>query len=116
MIERVKNVYVQADRVSSVLPFYTALLGTEPLFVDGERWAQFKAGGLTVALAGEDEAAGGPGAGWVVTVEVADLAAATDAAIAASGVVKEERDMGDHGRAVVVQDPAGNLVTLWAST
>jgi predicted enzyme related to lactoylglutathione lyase len=116
VIERVKNVYVQADRVSSVLPFYTKLLGAEPLFVDGERWAQFKIGGLTVALAGEEEAAGGAGAGWVVTLETEDLAAARKAAVEAGGVVEEERDMGDHGSAVVLRDPAGNLVTLWAST
>jgi predicted enzyme related to lactoylglutathione lyase len=116
LIERVKNVYVQADRVSSVLPFYRRVLGAEPLFVDGERWAQFKVGDLTVAVAGEDEAAGGAGAGWVVTVEVADLSAARQAAIDAGGVVVEEREMGDHGSAVVLRDPAGNLVTLWASS
>jgi predicted enzyme related to lactoylglutathione lyase len=116
MIERVKNVYVQAELVSSVLPFYKRLFNVEPLFVDGERWAQFKLADLTVAIAGNDEAPDGPGAGWVVTLEVTNLFAAMQEAVDAGGVVEQERDMGDHGRAVVIRDPAGNLVTLWAST
>jgi predicted enzyme related to lactoylglutathione lyase len=111
-----KNVYVQSDQVSEVLPFYRTLLGAKPLFVDGERWAQFKVGDLTLAVAGEGEAPGGAGAGWVVTFETDDLGAARDEAVEAGGVVVEERDMGDHGRAVILRDPAGNLVSLWSSS
>jgi predicted enzyme related to lactoylglutathione lyase len=116
VIKRVKNVYVQADQVSEVLPFYKTLLGAEPLFVDGERWAQFKVGDLTLAVAGEDEAPGGAGAGWVATFETDDLPAARETAVEAGGVVVEERDMGDHGNAVILRDPAGNLVALWSSS
>jgi predicted enzyme related to lactoylglutathione lyase len=112
--ERVKNVYVQTARVSDVLEFYQRVLDSAPQFVDGEKWAQFKIGELTVALAGEEESAGAPGAGWVLTLEVPDLQEAQRRALAAGGSVVDERDMGDHGVAVVLRDPVGNLTTLWA--
>jgi predicted enzyme related to lactoylglutathione lyase len=114
MIQRVKNVFVQAARVSDVLPFYESLLGSEPLFVDGERWSQFKVGDLTVALAGEEEATGGAGAGWVLTVETSDMDGTLRAALDAGAELVEDRGMGDNGRAVILRDPAGNLVALWS--
>jgi predicted enzyme related to lactoylglutathione lyase len=113
MTSRVKNVFAQADRVSDLLAFYTSVLGSEPLFVDGERWAQFSHGGVTVALAGSSEVVDGAGRGWVLTLEVPDLAEAERRALEAGGVVHARRDLGGHGTTVIVRDAANNATALW---
>ena len=40
--------------------FWQQLLGTEPTFVDGDRWAQFDVGGRRISLAGADRFADAP--------------------------------------------------------
>jgi predicted enzyme related to lactoylglutathione lyase len=114
VISRVKNVIVQADGVAELAPFYERLLGQGPEFTDGDRWAQFRFGGSVLALAGEDESFAADRRGWTVTFEVDDLEAAEAALAEVGGTVRERRDMGDHGRAVVLSDPVGNLLVLWA--
>jgi predicted enzyme related to lactoylglutathione lyase len=110
---KIKNAFVQSPAVSAVLPFYEKVLGLRPQFVDGDRWAQFKVDGVTIALAGESESVADT-QGWVLTFEVPDLEAVVAVVEASGGVVLERRDMGDHGRSVIVRDPAGNVTALWA--
>ena len=66
------------DDMAAAARTWSALLGVDPTFVDGERWAQFDvsvAGG--VALAGTDRVADVPG----LMIKVADVAAARTQAI-----------------------------------
>lgn len=57
-----------ADMTAAVA-FMSAVLGTEPTFVDGDRWAQFDVAGGRLALSGADRVHDGP----AVLVKVSDL-------------------------------------------
>src|SRR5689334_11411502 len=59
--------------MAGAVDFVGAVLGIEPTFVDGERWAQFDLNGARLALASGSESSGSA----QVMVKVADLAAVT---------------------------------------
>ena len=47
-----------AARLADGVRFLTTVLGIEPTFVDGERWAQFDLGGARLALASGADSSG----------------------------------------------------------
>ena len=49
----------------------------------------------------------------VVQPRVDDIAASRDQIAAGGAEIIEERDMGDHGKALTFRDPDGNLVQLF---
>lgn len=78
---RVPEVVMSAQGLSAAFPvgdmtaavaFMKAVLGIDPTFVDGDRWAQFDLNGNRIALAGTDR----EGEGASVMVKVPDLEAA----------------------------------------
>jgi len=87
---------------------WTALLGVEPTFVDGDRWAQFDVGGGRLALSGE----GVPDLPGVM-VKVDDLEDACRRA-RAEGLEVGEMAEGAHERRCVVRDQQGWPVVLYA--
>ena len=115
MIERLRQVFTHARDFDAQVRFYEAL-GFSLQFRDGDRWAQFAAGDVSFALACADEALGAAPGEWMPVFEVASLASAMDAALAAGGSAGEVRDMGGHGRTVRVTDSAGVPFALFART
>jgi hypothetical protein len=109
-----------AERVAAVVPVddlpravtaWSALLGSEPTFVDGDRWAQFDvAGGGRIALAGTDRFSDRPGA----MVKVADVTAARDAAVA-SGWIAGDPETGPHEVRCVLHADDGTPVVIYSS-
>jgi catechol 2,3-dioxygenase-like lactoylglutathione lyase family enzyme len=108
----------EAQSIASVLPvpdlegavsFWRDVLGVEPTFVDGDRWAQFDLGGRRLALSGTDRVAPMPG----VMVKVDDLAAAK-ASLEASGVEVGETAAGPHESRFVATAPGGWPVVFYA--
>lgn len=106
-----------AQRISLALPtddllaavdWWSRTLGSEPTFVDGDRWAQFDLAGGRLALMGSDRVGGGAP---VAMVKVADL----DAAVAADGANFGPIEKGPHERRSLGTDPAGNAVVLYGS-
>ena len=63
-----------AARLADGVEFMKAVLGIEPTFVDGERWAQFDLGGARLALASGAESSGAAQA----MVKVVDATAAAE--------------------------------------
>lgn len=113
MIKRIQNAYYVVNNVSETATFYRDVLGLKLMFQDGERWAQFDAGGGNFSLGAPEEAAPGA-AGAVVVFEVTDLEQAAGRIAAAGGEILARRDMGAHGRTLAFRDPAGNVVQLFA--
>jgi catechol 2,3-dioxygenase-like lactoylglutathione lyase family enzyme len=99
------------DDLDAAVEFYRQVLGTEPTFVDGDRWAQFDLGGTRLALAGADRASDAPG----IMVKVADIDAARDAAKVA-GLDASPIDQGPHERRFLLTSPDGHAVTVYAPT
>ena len=92
------------------MAWYRTVLGVEPTFVDGDRWAQFDLGGTRLALAGRDRAADAAG----VMVKVADVEAAR-AALVATGLDAGPVQQGPHERRCTLTSPDGHAVTLYST-
>jgi catechol 2,3-dioxygenase-like lactoylglutathione lyase family enzyme len=107
-VERITTVLPVADLAAAV-ETWTAVLGVEPTFVDGDRWAQFDAAGARIALAGSDRVSDAAG----VMLKVGDLEAARTELGAAGldvGAVQE----GPHELRCAATGPDGASIVLYA--
>ncbi|HEX2216441.1 MAG TPA: VOC family protein [Xanthobacteraceae bacterium] len=111
-VTRIQNAYYVARNMNATVAFYHDALGLKLKFQDGERWAQFDAGGGNFSLASADEAPLDAGGG-VVVFEVTEIETMADRIAAAGGEVLGRRDMGGHGRTLTFRDPAGNVLQLF---
>lgn len=109
-ITRIRTAYVAVDDVTAAVAFYQALLGP-PRFRDGDRWAQFDAGGTGFAVASRAEAAR-DATGTVIVFE-SDADEDHQDLIAAGAKPLEARDMGSHGHTRTYQAPDGHLFQLF---
>src|SRR4051812_24669478 len=108
----VKTVYQITTRMNDSIAFYGELLGMPLKFHDGNSWAQFDAGGTSLALSSPEEAA--PGAtGTVVVLEVDNLEEVRKLLEGIGASVTPVRDMGDHGRVMSSHDPDGNVLQIF---
>jgi len=108
-VERLAPVLPAADLEAAVRA-WAAVLGAEPTFVDGDRWAQFDVAGSRLSLAGADRVADVPG----VMVRVRDVAAARQRALGL-GLEAGETVEGAHEVRCVVRGPDGWPIVLYAS-
>lgn len=88
--------------------FVSAVLGIEPTFVDGERWAQFDLGGSRLALAAGTESSGSA----QVMVKVADIDAVV-ARLTAAGWDVAGPVAGPHEVRATVTGPDGWTVAVY---
>lgn len=109
---RLQNVYVAARHPRQLHDFYTAALGLQLKFNDGDRWFQYGIGNTNVSLACLEEAAPAT-SGLVMVFEVDDFDGAQERITAAGGQVLGMRDMGSHGAVLSLRDPEGNIVQLF---
>ncbi len=97
------------DDLHAAVLTWAALLGVQPKFVDGDRWALFEADGRRLALAGTDRDSDLAG----VMVKVDDLIAARGRAEAAGLAVGAVRE-GPHETRFTLTAPGGWPVTFYA--
>jgi predicted enzyme related to lactoylglutathione lyase len=110
--KRLQNVYLVARDVAAQSAFYERVLGLPAKFRDGDRWAQYAAGGPGFAIACAEEAKPAQG-GTVMVFEVEDFEGVEDAVVAGGGRIEARRDMGSHGAVLSLRDPEGNIVQLF---
>jgi catechol 2,3-dioxygenase-like lactoylglutathione lyase family enzyme len=99
---------VPVPDLAEAVAFWTALLGVEPTFVDGDRWAQFDANGRRIALAGTDRFADVPS----VMLKSGDLEA-TRTQLEAMGLQASEIVEGAHERRFTAVTPGGWTIALY---
>ncbi len=97
------------DDLAGAVAIWSAMLGVNPTFVDGAKWAQFDVGGRRIALAGTDRTADLP----AVMIKVGDLAAARDAALA-QGLATGPLQEGAHEIRCAVTGPGGWPIVFYA--
>jgi catechol 2,3-dioxygenase-like lactoylglutathione lyase family enzyme len=109
---------MSVERMSFVLPvpdlavavsFWGGVLGIDPTFVDGDRWAQFDHGNVRLALAGTDQVSALPGA----MLKVSDLEE-TCQRLAKDGYQVSDIATGAHERRAVAAGPGGWPIILYA--
>jgi predicted enzyme related to lactoylglutathione lyase len=113
VLKRVQSVYYTVKDMNRAVDFYQNVFGMKLKFRDGDKWAQFDGGNVSVALSCPEESASAEG-GAVVALEVDDMAAYEAKLKAAGAVVIQRRDMGSHGSVVAFRDTEGNIVQLFA--
>lgn len=104
------NVFYRVQDMDAAVRFYTEVLGFALKLRDGDRWAAFDVGGMTLAV--EGGAAGGPG-GATVSLRVDDLGAVV-AALKSKGATVGDIEKGAHEQRARLVDPAGNQLVLYA--
>jgi predicted enzyme related to lactoylglutathione lyase len=108
---RLQNIYLVARDLPALSTFYDKVLGLPLKVRDGERWAQYNAGGTSFSLSCAEEAL--PAVqGAVLVFEVADFKGMEQTVAGAGGTVLGVRDMGSHGCVMSVRDSEGNIVQL----
>jgi catechol 2,3-dioxygenase-like lactoylglutathione lyase family enzyme len=89
---------------------WRSILGAEPTFVDGERWAQFNVGSIRIALAGADQASRAPS----LMFKVEDLEAQR-ARLLEAGVSLSVIQTGPHERYFEAHATDGWRATFYAA-
>lgn len=112
MLGTVRQVVVPVDDIDAALAYYRDELGLALKFQDGDRFAAFALGELTLALAGPGEQPAGSG-GIALGVKVEDLQQAIDAVLQSGGSLLAEPHTGAHERRATVRDRFGVLVALY---
>ena len=112
-VKKLRQVFIVAADLDAQVRFYGETLGLALQFRDGDRWVQFQAGDVSIALAGAAEGMGAPLNVPVPVFEVSDLDAALREIAAHGHVTHGVRDMGGHGRSAAVEDPAGTFLVLF---
>lgn len=110
-----KQVYLTAAEPEGLARFYEGL-GLTIRFADPGKWVQFAGEKTSFCVAGPTESVSTHSRDAVLVFEVADLEAAIGRARAMGAEVSDEiRDMGAHGRVVLVRDPHGNTIQFYQS-
>jgi predicted enzyme related to lactoylglutathione lyase len=112
-VKKLRQVYIVGSDLNAQVRFYQETLGLPLQFRDGDRWVQFQAGETSLALASAAEGQGAPTGVPVPVFEVTDLDQARGELIAAGATIAPTRDMGAHGRTLMVTDPAGVRLMLF---
>jgi predicted enzyme related to lactoylglutathione lyase len=114
MLKRVSNAHYWTKKMDAAVSFYRDVLGLNFRLRAGDDWAEFDAGGTTVALHGTYEAHAPPTDGATVVFEVDDLEGEMRA-LSERGVTFEGEvsDVPGYGRFVSFRDPDGNLLQVF---
>lgn len=108
-IQRIGNVFYHAADMDASVLFYTDVVGLTLKFRDGDNWAAFDVGGMTLAL--EGGAPGGPG-GATVSLRVDGLSEVVSQ-LRSHGALVSDIASGAHERKATLTDPDGNSLVLY---
>ena len=111
LVKKVGMVIHPVEDLDAAAAFYADALGLEEKFRDGDRFAAFDAGGVTVALAAGDEAVAESTA---ISFKVDDVAAATERLQAAGAKLLRGPEEGPHELRAVLADLSGNAFIVYA--
>ena len=107
-IERLGNVFYRVRDMDAAVAFYAQVLGLPLKFRDGDNWAAFDVGGVTLALEGGSAAGGG--ATVSLRVQGLDEVIAT---LRQAGATVSDATQGAHERRAELTDPSGNTLVLY---
>jgi len=108
-----RQIIQPVENIAQAVDFYSRAFGLHVRFVDDDRFAALDAGGAVLALAaGEENLAGHSAPAFKVT----DLDGFLASFSAAGGTTLRGPEVGPHERRVVVADPWGNRIVVYASS
>lgn len=108
---QLRTVMMNVKDMDKACRFYGDTMGLSLQFRDGDRWAAFDAGGVTLGLAGQSERAAEKIA---LNFKVADVEQAVDHIVASGGRLESAVVTGAHERRASVRDADGHLIILYS--
>ena len=112
LAKKVGMVIHPVDDLDRAEAFYRDALGLDAMFRDGDRFAAFKAGDVTIALAAGEEVLADRA---TVSYKVDDVESAVAALERAGASLARGIEEGPHERRAVLRDPAGNPFVVYSS-
>jgi catechol 2,3-dioxygenase-like lactoylglutathione lyase family enzyme len=109
-IGRLSAVMLNVEDMDKACAFYRDTMGLTLKFRDGDRYAAFDAGGVTLALAGQSERGASPVA---LNFKVADLPAALDRLAAGGARLESGPVEGPHEKRAALRDRDGHAINLF---
>ena len=106
MIEKVQNVFYRVGDMNRAVQFYGDVLGLKMKFRDGDNWAEFDVGNVSLGL--EIAPSGGGSGGGVVVLRGPDLDEMLAKVKAAGGTELGAIEQRPYGRIARFTDPDGN--------
>ena len=110
-IGRFSTLMISVKNMDEACTFYGTTMGLSLKFRDGDHWAAFDAGGITLALAGASERTSDSIA---LNFKVPDVEQALAQILAGGGRLESEAITGGHERRAAVRDCDGNLIHLYS--
>jgi catechol 2,3-dioxygenase-like lactoylglutathione lyase family enzyme len=108
-IQRIGNVFYRAADMDAAVHFYSEILGFGLKFRDGDHWAAFDVGGMTLAIEGGTPSGSG---GATVSLRCEGLSEVV-AQLRGKGANVTDVEAGPHERRATLTDPAGNTLVLY---
>lgn len=112
LAKKVGMVIHPVDDLDAAEAFYRDALGLDPMFRDGDRFAAFKSGDVTIALAAGAEILSDRA---TVSYKVDDLEEAVGSLQKAGAGLERGIEAGPHERRAVLRDPSGNPFVVYSS-
>lgn len=110
--KKVGMVIHPVDDLDAAEAFYRDALGLDPMFRDGDRFAAFKSGEVTIALAAGSEILSDR---TTVSYKVDDVEQAVASLQKAGAGLERAVEEGPHERRAVLRDPCGNPFVVYSS-
>jgi predicted enzyme related to lactoylglutathione lyase len=110
-IGQLSMLMLNVDDMDKACAFYANAMGLKLKFRDGERWAAFDAGGVTLALAGGAERASTPVS---LGFKVANVDQATAQVLAGGGRLEKATATTAHETRAAVRDVDGHVINLYS--
>jgi predicted enzyme related to lactoylglutathione lyase len=114
-IGTLSSIMIQVDDMDDACEFYGDVMGFKLKFRDGDRWAAFDAGSVTLALAARDEL---PERSLretsALNVKVANVDLATQRSLWGGARLVTEMITTAHETRSTVQDPSGRLINFYS--
>lgn len=115
-IGTLSSIMIEVRDMDDACKFYGDVMGFKLKFRDGDRWAAFDAGTVTLALAARDELPQqSPRETSAINVKVADVGHATQRSLRGGAKLVSEMKTTAHETRATVQDPSGRLINFYTS-
>ena|SRR6185437_345306 len=111
-IGQFRTLMISVKDMDQACAFYGTTMKLPLKFRDGDRWAAFDVGGVTLALAGSAERSGDLIA---LNFKVPDVEEALKQVLAGGGRLESEPVTGGHERRAAVRDCDGTLIHLYSA-
>src|SRR5262249_12081107 len=115
-IGKLSSIMLHVIDMDDACEFYENVMGFELKRRDGERWAEFDAGTIVIALASRDQVpVSNSQENTSLNVKVSDVKIATERSLWGGARLVEDVRVSAHEKRATVKDPSGRIINFYSS-